>query len=239
MRSKCWRARISVGAISAAWRPASMALAMARSATAVLPEPTSPWSRRSMRLSEARSRPDLVERPHLCAGEPEGEGGRDLRRDPAVAGVAAPRQPPHPAAHEGERELRGQKLVIGEAPPGRARGGGLGRDVGGGSRAMKLVQRLAEGGEAALFEKGPVLPFGQRRHAPRAPRRRTCRRAGSRALRSARTPPRPPAARRCGARRGCGPGGPSGGSRPRSRSCPRRSAPIRPARAPGCAPDGR
>ena len=117
-------------------------------------------------MSEARSRPDLVERPRLRAGEPEGEGGRDLRRDPAVAGVAAPRQPPHPAAHEGERELRGQKLVIGEAPPGRARGGGLGRDVGGGSRAMKLVQRLAEGGEAALFEKGPVLPFGQRRHAP-------------------------------------------------------------------------
>ena len=47
----------------------------------------------------------------------------------------------------------------------RARGGGLGRDVGGGSRAMKLLQRLAEGGEAALLEKGLVLPFGQRRHA--------------------------------------------------------------------------
>ncbi|GJE46839.1 hypothetical protein AEGHOMDF_6048 [Methylobacterium soli] len=54
-RSKCWRARISVGAIRTACRPASTAEAIASSATAVLPEPTSPWSRRSMRRSEARS----------------------------------------------------------------------------------------------------------------------------------------------------------------------------------------
>ena len=47
---RCWRARISVGAMKAAWRPASITVAAASSATTVLPEPTSPCSRRSMRL---------------------------------------------------------------------------------------------------------------------------------------------------------------------------------------------
>ncbi len=75
MRSKCWRARISVGAISAAWPPASTALAMASSATTVLPEPTSPCSRRSMRLSDGEVGADLGERPRLRAGEREGQGG--------------------------------------------------------------------------------------------------------------------------------------------------------------------
>ena len=62
MRSKCWRARISVGAISAACRPASTTLAMASSATIVLPEPTSPCSSRSMRLSEREIGADFGER---------------------------------------------------------------------------------------------------------------------------------------------------------------------------------
>ena len=45
----CCRARISVGAISAACAPASTATSIAISATMVLPEPTSPCSSRSMR----------------------------------------------------------------------------------------------------------------------------------------------------------------------------------------------
>ena len=56
MVEKCWRARSSVGAISAAWPPASTTSAMANSATTVLPEPTSPCSSRSIRASPARSR---------------------------------------------------------------------------------------------------------------------------------------------------------------------------------------
>ena len=55
MRAKCWRARISVGAIRAACAPASTIDAAASSATTVLPEPTSPCSSRSMRRGEAMS----------------------------------------------------------------------------------------------------------------------------------------------------------------------------------------
>ena len=53
--SKCWRASISVGASIATCAPASTARSMASSATTVLPEPTSPCSRRSIGASCARS----------------------------------------------------------------------------------------------------------------------------------------------------------------------------------------
>ena len=43
---KCWRARISVGAIMQAWKPLSTASSIDISATRVLPLPTSPCSRR-------------------------------------------------------------------------------------------------------------------------------------------------------------------------------------------------
>ncbi len=51
----CCRARISVGAISAPCHPARTAEASATAATAVLPLPTSPWRRRRIGRSEARS----------------------------------------------------------------------------------------------------------------------------------------------------------------------------------------
>ena len=53
---KCCSARISVGAISAHCQPASMAMAAASAATTVLPEPTSPCSRRCIGTARARSR---------------------------------------------------------------------------------------------------------------------------------------------------------------------------------------
>ena len=53
--ARCWRARISVGAMIAAWRPASITAAAAVSATTVFPEPTSPCRSRSMRCGRARS----------------------------------------------------------------------------------------------------------------------------------------------------------------------------------------
>ncbi len=55
MVARCWRTRISVGAISAACRPASTTVAAASNATTVLPEPTSPCSSRTMRCGRARS----------------------------------------------------------------------------------------------------------------------------------------------------------------------------------------
>ena len=44
--AKCWRARISVGAIMQAWNPLSTASSIDISATRVLPLPTSPCSSR-------------------------------------------------------------------------------------------------------------------------------------------------------------------------------------------------
>mmetsp|Transcript_22706 Transcript_22706/g.54356 ORF Transcript_22706/g.54356 Transcript_22706/m.54356 type:complete len:302 (-) Transcript_22706:70-975(-) len=63
MLSLCWAARTSVGAMSAACQPDAVAASIARRATAVLPEPTSPCSslsiglfcRMSRRISEMAS----------------------------------------------------------------------------------------------------------------------------------------------------------------------------------------
>ena len=79
--AKCWRARISVGAISAAWPPASTTRAMASSATTVLPEPTSPCSSRSMRSGSARSASISASACSCAAGQRIGQGGADLRCD--------------------------------------------------------------------------------------------------------------------------------------------------------------
>ena len=99
--------------------PASMALAMARSPTAVLPEPTSPWSRRSMRLSATRSRRISATASACEAVSAKGRARRiAATRRPSPA-FDPPRQAPHAAAHEGEGELGGEELVIGEPPPRR------------------------------------------------------------------------------------------------------------------------
>ena len=80
MVEKCWRARSSVGAISAAWPPASTTSAIAISATTVLPEPTSPCSSRSIRASPARSRSISASASRCERGQAEGQGGFDLSR---------------------------------------------------------------------------------------------------------------------------------------------------------------
>ena len=53
--AKCWRASSVVGTTTATWKPSSAATKAARSATSVLPKPTSPHTSRSMGLPEARS----------------------------------------------------------------------------------------------------------------------------------------------------------------------------------------
>ena len=52
---KCWRASRVVGAIMATWRPVIATTNAARSATSVLPNPTSPHTRRSIGRPRARS----------------------------------------------------------------------------------------------------------------------------------------------------------------------------------------
>ena len=62
-------------------------------------------------------------------------------------------------AHERERELAGEQLVIGEPRPGFA----LRKDVGGLGRVMQALQGLGEGGKALAFDPGRVLPLRQPR----------------------------------------------------------------------------
>ena len=209
MVAKCWRARISVGAISAAWPPASTARAMASSATTVLPEPTSPCSSRSMRVGPGEVGLDLGQRAVLRCGQRVGQGGPDLVGEPAVAGERPARQALRSCcAHQRQRQLAGQQLVIGEPAPG---GGLRRRHRSGSARIVQPGKRLAEGGEAL-----PPSASSASCHSGRSGRRsRACadgpaQHSWPRARRSADRPARPAA-----------------GSRPRRRARYGRDAPSR------------
>ena len=69
--AKCCSASVSVGAISAACMPCSTARSIACRATTVLPEPTSPISRRCIGRSPARSASIFLDRVALVAGRRE------------------------------------------------------------------------------------------------------------------------------------------------------------------------
>ena len=64
---------------------------------------------------------DVGERRALRARQRVGQGGRDPLHEPPVAGVGPAGQAAHAAADEGEGELGGEKLVIGEAATVRVR----------------------------------------------------------------------------------------------------------------------
>ena len=156
MVARCWRARISVGAISAACRPASTTVAAASSATTVLPEPTSPCSSRSMRCGRARSVTMSSTARALRRRQRIGQRRDHLGAQDAFAGAAAAGQLALVGAHQRERELAGEQFVIGEPRPGLA----LRQDVGGLGRVMQALQRVGEGGKALAFEPGrrPAIP---------------------------------------------------------------------------------
>ena len=120
MRSKCWRASTSVGAIIAACRPASTTSAIASSATTVLPEPTSPCRSRIIRFSDLRSA-RISSTARACAPvKANGSAASRRRAERPFGDMRPPGDRPHPGAHEQKRELVGEQLVIGEA--GRASG---------------------------------------------------------------------------------------------------------------------
>ena len=92
----CW-ASTSVGASSAAWPPESTTRSIARSATRVLPEPTSPWSSRFIGWGRARSSSISAADLLLPAGERErqplvegGEQAASRRRGPGRRAAPAP-----------------------------------------------------------------------------------------------------------------------------------------------------
>ena len=127
---RCCSARISVGAITAAWQPASIAARQAMAATMVLPLPTSPCSRRCIGCGCARSRRicamarpcarvsrnGSLPRKRLSSGPFDGQRQRLARA-------------PRPVRHA-HRELLREQFVELDAPPGRTaalcerRGGG-------------------------------------------------------------------------------------------------------------------
>ena len=208
---QCWRASSSVGAIRAACRPTSITAAQASSATTVLPEPTSPWSRRDMRSGLARSAAISAIGPLLRACQFVGQGGDDLLAQAPVAGRATPARPAHMGAHQPKRELAGQEFVIGETRPR----GCLGGDLGGG-RTMYLAQRIGEWGKLDLREPAPRPAIqGAWASAP-APARSRGAPDCWRALRSAGTAARSAAVCRTPPRRRRDPGAPSAACRHRA-----------------------
>ena len=76
--AKCWRASSVVGTTTATWKPASAATKAARSATSVLPKPTSPHTSRSIGLPEARSSSTVCDAGGLVLGLVVGEAGHEL-----------------------------------------------------------------------------------------------------------------------------------------------------------------
>ena len=164
---KCWRARISVGAISAACRPPSMTVAAASNATTVLPEPTSPCSRRSMRCGLGEIGDDVGDRARLRRRERVGQRLDQLLAQVPGAGCRAAGRAPQMRAHQGERQLTGEQLVIGEPRPGQP----LGRHVGRLGRPVQGAQRLGERWKPLARDPARVLPFRQIGQACRARRR--------------------------------------------------------------------
>ncbi len=108
---------------------------------------------------------DILDRAALGAGEGERERLLDPSHQGAVAGVLASRQPAHAAAHEGEGELRGEKLIVGEPAPARIAGQGLFGHLSRVLRAMQGAEGVSYGRKAVPVEPGAVLPLGEARQS--------------------------------------------------------------------------
>ena len=155
---KCWRARISVGAISAACRPASITAAAASSATTVLPEPTSPCSMRSMRSRLAEIVDDDIDARDAATASANRAGRRRsscaMRPSPALgasrpaladARAAAP-------ARAGRRAIRQRRAASRPGFRARCRSGSCGR--------CSVCNASAKAGKPLRVEPGrdPAIP---------------------------------------------------------------------------------
>ena len=114
----------------------------------------------------------------LAFGQSEGEGGLHRAAEPAVAGDGATAPASGGAAHQRQRQLVRQQLVVGEARAGR----GVGLKVGGVLGRMRGLERLVPGRPPTRCHQARLDPFGQRRR----PRQRGAHRAGHRLQRDPR-----------------------------------------------------
>ena len=129
MVAKCWRARISVGAMNAACRPASITVGggeqrdhgLAR-ADIALQQP-----QHALRLRQVGD--DVVDRALLRRRERIGQGGDDAPAQPPSPALPRPPRLRIWARSKRQRELAGEKFVIGKPRPGR----GFGPQIVGGS----------------------------------------------------------------------------------------------------------
>ena len=105
MVAKCWRARISVGAISADWPPASAARAMASSADHRLARADIALQQAQHALGLGQIGMDFGQRLFLRAGQRIGQRSTDLGFDRAVAGAAVARPAAWCAARTSASEI--------------------------------------------------------------------------------------------------------------------------------------
>ena len=157
---RCCSASVSVGTSSAAWAPASTAWQIARAATSVLPEPTSPWSRRRIGRVRARSRAISPRDPPLLGGERERQRGeqraRCARRSRASDGAPPLAPPPRgarPPARAGAPAAPRAPGAGGPRAPRPARAGEVDRH--------QRVRRARAGASRAADPLGQALRRGR------------------------------------------------------------------------------
>ncbi len=103
---------------------------------------------------------DVGDRRALAPGQRERQRRQDLCLQAGVVGARAPAAAPHMGAHQGERELARQHLVIGKARPRRPLHGEIGRL----RRPVQRAQGIAEARPFLAREQRRVEPLRQRRH---------------------------------------------------------------------------
>ena len=146
------------------------------------PPPRWPWRAAPRPSCRSRRRPaaaaacgavrpcrlDLAHRLALGVGQREGQGVGKLGAHASIALHDAARARLEVLPHQGERQLAGKQLVVGETLPWRA----AGRDVAGVRRLVQALQRSAEVRPAARLHPGRLLPLRHLAQAlQRLPRR--------------------------------------------------------------------
>ena len=161
MVARCWRARISVGAIKAACRPGLVDGRGGEQRHDGLAGADVALQQAQHALRPREIGDDVVDRALLRGRERVGQGLDHAGAQPAFARAAASRLALAMGAQQRERELAGEQLVVGKPRPDRP----FGRDVAWLCRLVQATKRVREGRKPRAREPLGVLPFGQRRQA--------------------------------------------------------------------------